>query len=316
MPNTSNNSHAETSAPAIRAYLGGSFDPVHNGHLEVALHVYQDLLPIAKQQNRPLHVSLLPNARSPFKTQSTDPAHRLAMLQLAVQDTPIQINELELWQATPVYTIDSVRTLRQQYPNDCLIFIMGMDSARSLDKWKDGLQLTDYVNLWIFNREDSDHINDGVSDSATSFENPIAASQYLATLQSQLPLPLQPHVTNSPIELLTPIARCLVDSTEDDSSKTNSLDVNSTDLKSAIKGRIYIDTRPITAVSSTQIREQLQILATETNKMPVIDRQIASIAPINDIMSNTHPNSLAKWLNPAVYHYIIAHQLYSAAQFR
>ena len=306
MPNMSNNSHAEISTPAIRAYLGGSFDPVHNGHIEVALHVYQDLLPIAKQQNRPLHVSLLPNARSPFKAQSTDPAHRLAMLQLATQDTPIQINELELWQAPPVYTIDSVRALRQQYPNDCLIFIMGMDSARSLDKWKDGLQLTDYVNLWIFNREDSDHINDEVSDSATSFENPIAASQYLATLQSQLPLPLHPHVTNSPIELLTPITQHVVDSLETDS----------TGLKSAMKGRIYIDTRPITAVSSTQIREQLQILGNKTNKMPVTERQIASIAPINDIMSNTHPNSLAKWLNPAVYHYIIAHQLYSAAQFR
>ena len=118
MPNTSNNSHEKISAPAIRAYLGGSFDPVHNGHLEVALHAYQDLLPIAKQQNRPLHVSLLPNARSPFKTQSTDPKHRLAMLQLAVQDTPIQVNELELWQAPPVYTIDTVRALRQQYPHD------------------------------------------------------------------------------------------------------------------------------------------------------------------------------------------------------
>ena len=306
MPNTSNNSHEKISAPAIRAYLGGSFDPVHNGHLEVALHAYQDLLPIAKQQNRPLHVSLLPNARSPFKTQSTDPKHRLAMLQLATQDTPIQINELELWQAPPVYTIDTVRALRQQYPYDCLIFIMGMDSARSLDKWKDGLGLTDYVNLWVFNREDSDHINNGISDRATSFENPISTSQYLATLQSQLPLPLQSHVTDSPIELFTPIARCLVDSLETDG----------TDLKSAMKGRIYIDTRPITAVSSTQIREQLHILATETNKMPVTDRQIASIAAINDIMSNTHPNSLAKWLNPAVYHYIIAHQLYSAAQFR
>ena len=306
MPNTSNNSHEQTSAPAIRAYLGGSFDPIHNGHLEVALHVYQDLLPIATQQNRTLHVSLLPNARSPFKAQITDPAHRLAMLNLAVQDTPIQINELELWQAPPVYTIDSVRTLRQQYPNDCLIFIMGMDSARSLDKWKDGLQLTDYVNLWIFNREDSDHINDGVSDRATSLENHITTAQYLATLQSQLPLPLQPHVTNSPIELLTPITQHVVDSLETDG----------TDLKSAMKGRIYIDTRPITAVSSTQIREQLQILANQTNKMPVTDSQIASIAPINDIMSNTHPNSLAKWLNPAVYHYIIAHQLYSAAQFR
>ncbi len=316
MSNTSINPQKKTTAPAIRAYLGGSFDPVHNGHLEVALHVYQDLLPIAKQQNRPLYVSLLPNARSPFKTQSTDPKHRLAMLQLATKDTPIQINELELWQAPPVYTIDSIRTLRQRYPNDCLIFIMGMDSARSLDKWKDGLRLIDYVNLWIFNREDSDHISDGVSNNATSFENPIAASRYLDTLQSQLPLPLQPHVTDSPIELLTPITRCLVDSAEADSSKINSLDVNSTDLKSAVKGRIYIDTRPITAVSSTQIREQLQILANQTNKIPVTDSQIASIAPINDIMSNTHPNSLAKWLNPAVYHYIIAHQLYSAAQFR
>ena len=105
MSNTSINPQKKTTAPAIRAYLGGSFDPVHNGHLEVALHVYQDLLPSAKQQNRPLHVSLLPNARSPFKTQSTDPAHRLAMLQLATQDTPIQINELELWQAPPVFII-------------------------------------------------------------------------------------------------------------------------------------------------------------------------------------------------------------------
>ena len=282
MPNTSNNYHEQTSTPAIRAYLGGSFDPVHNGHLEVALHVYQDLLPLATQQNRTLHVSLLPNARSPFKAQSTDPAHRLAMLRLAAQDTPIQINELELWQAPPVYTIDSVRALRQQYPHDCLIFIMGMDSAHSLDKWKDGLRLTDYVNLWVFNREDSDDINEGISDSTTSFENPIATSQYLTTLQSQLPLPLQPHIVDSAIELLTPIARCLVVNAETDSSTinnsdVNSLNVNSTDLKSAIKGRIYIDTRPITAVSSTQIREQLQILATETNKVPVTNRHLLNL---------------------------------------
>ncbi|WP_261869257.1 nicotinate-nicotinamide nucleotide adenylyltransferase [Psychrobacter sp. JCM 18901] len=142
MPNTSNSPQEKTHTPAIRAYLGGSFDPVHNGHLEVAMSVYQHLLPIATRLQRALHVSLLPNARSPFKTQSTDPNHRLAMLKLATENTPIQINELELWQAPPVYTIDSVRTLRQQYPNDSLIFIMGMDSAHSLDKWKDA-----YVSL-------------------------------------------------------------------------------------------------------------------------------------------------------------------------
>ena len=310
MPNTSNSTQEKTPAPAIRAYLGGSFDPVHNGHLEVAMSVYQHLLPIAKQLQRTLHVSLLPNARSPFKTQSTDPNHRLNMLKLATENTPIQINELELWQAPPVYTIDSVRTLRQQYPNDSLIFIMGMDSAHSLDKWKDGLRLTDHVNLWVFNRQSSTDVSDGISnklsDNIISSENNTATVQDIATLQSQLPLSLQPHITDSPIELLVPPTQ----------HSTNSLNSNNTDLKNANQGRIYIDSRPITAVSSTQIREQLQRIDDQTNKMPVAQRQIASIAPINDIISNTESNPLAKWLNPAVYQYIIAHQLYSAAQFR
>jgi len=313
MPNTTSNQQNTfiSPLPAIRAYLGGSFDPVHNGHLQVAMSVYQHLLPIAVQQQRALHIYLLPNARSPFKTQSTDPNHRLAMLNLAVQDTPIQINELELWQTPPVYTIDSVRTLRQQYPNDNLIFIMGMDSAHSLDKWKDGLRLTDYVNLWVFNRASHDNINDGISDSKQSFGQNKATAQDISTLKSQLPVLLQPRITDSPMTLLAPSSKCLKDS-----AHLNSSHPNSSDLKNANQGRIYIDTRPITAVSSTQIREQLQALAHKTNKIPVADRQIASIASINAIISNTEFNPLAKWLNPAVYHYIIAHQLYSAAQFR
>jgi nicotinate-nucleotide adenylyltransferase len=312
MPNTSNSPQKKTPAPAIRAYLGGSFDPVHNGHLEVAMSVYQHLLPIAKQLQRTLLVSLLPNARSPFKTQSTDPDHRLAMLKLATENTPIQINELELWQAPPVYTIDSVRTLRQQYPNDSLIFIMGMDSAHSLDKWKDGLRLTDHVNLWVFNRQSSTDMSDGIrdkfSDSIISSKNHTKSLQDIAFSKTQLPLSLQPHITDSPIELLTPTIQQLTDSSNSSSSNP--------DLKNANQGRIYIDPRPITAVSSTKIREQLQRIDDQTNKMPVAERQIASIASINDIISNTESNPLAKWLNPAVYQYIIAHQLYSAAQFR
>ncbi|WP_201549408.1 nicotinate-nicotinamide nucleotide adenylyltransferase [Psychrobacter sp. Pi2-1] len=325
MPNTSNSPQEKTPAPAIRAYLGGSFDPVHNGHLEVAMSVYQHLLPIATQLQRALHVSLLPNARSPFKTQSTDPNHRLNMLKLATENTPIQINELELWQAPPVYTIDSVRTLRQQYPNDSLIFIMGMDSAHSLDKWKDGLRLTDHVNLWVFNRQSSTDVSDGISekfsDSIISSKNNTATTEDVNFLKSQLPLSLQPHITDSPIELLVPPTQRSLDSSNSNSTNPNntdptSPDTNNTDLKNANRGRIYIDARPITAVSSTQIREQLQKLDDQTNKMPVAERQIASIASINDIISNTESNPLAKWLNPAVYQYIIAHQLYSAAQFR
>ena len=295
-------------APAIRAYLGGSFDPVHEGHLQMAMHVYQDLLPIAEQQQRKLHVSLLPNARSPFKDESTNPEHRLTMLKLATHNTPLQINELELWQTPPVYTINSVQTLRERYPNDCLIFIMGMDSARSLAKWKDGLQLTDYVNLWIFNRFSITETNSTDDNENLIDKNSIAQSATVLQPQlvAQLPSQLQDLITNSLTELIMPTAQRLS---------------NNAVLKNSNQGRIYIDPRPVAAVSSTQIRQQLQHQKLQNtqnrlNIMPIAETQITSVPPINDIMSNTEFNPLAKWLNPAVYQYIIAHQLYSAAQFR
>ena len=146
MPYSKDYHLTKNAKPAIRAYLGGSFDPVHNGHLQMALYVYQSLLPIAEQQQHELQVSLLPNARSPFKADSTDPKHRLAMLKLAIKNTPLQINELELWQTPPVYTIDSVKTLRARYPHDDLIFIMGMDSAPDPQFPGPGHAVVPYVN--------------------------------------------------------------------------------------------------------------------------------------------------------------------------
>ena len=304
MPNTSKNPQKNTPAPAIRAYLGGSFDPVHDGHLQMAMTVYQRLLPIAKQQQRALHVSLLPNARSPFKEKSTDPKHRLAMLKLATLNTPLQINELELWQTPPVYTIDSVRTLRQRYPHDSLIFIIGMDSALSLSKWKNGLELTDYVNLWVFNRDDlSDinHKNNRLLATTTHCANKTLVAQDTMNLHIQLPAQLQSLRIDAPIDLLQPTSQASTDSRL---------------LKNTHQGHIYIDSRPIATISSTQIRQQLQPTENRSNIISAAARQMTSIAPINDIIDNTAPNPLAKWLNPAVYQYIIAHQLYSAAQFR
>lgn len=292
MPNITDSRDDKNTRPAIRAYLGGSFDPVHKGHVQMAMIVYERLLSIAQAQQRDLHVSLLPNARSPFKQKSTDPNHRLAMLKLATLGTPIQINELELWQTPPVYTIDSVRTLRQRYPHDSLIFIIGMDSALSLPHWKDGLVLTDYVNLWIFSRNDIS----GLSDMDKT-----DGRQDTATMQAKLPEPLQPLVVGSPTKLLASTAQ---------TPATDNV------LKSTHQGHIYIDSRPIAVVSSTQIRQQLESAKTHVNIMSSADRQMTSVPPINDIISPTASDSLTKWLNPAVYHYIIAHQLYSAAQFR
>lgn len=262
-----------TTTPAIRAYLGGSFNPVHQGHIQMAMYVYYALAPIAAEKNRALEVSLLPNARSPFKADTIDPAQRLAMMTLAIKDTPLHISELELWQSPPVYTIDSVRTLRQRYPNDSLIFIMGMDSARSLGQWKKGLELTDFVHLWIFNRShDAD-----ISAETVDNKNQELSEQDIAHLITELPLSLQSQVSPTIIDLTSPF------------------------LKNPTRGRIYIDLRPVAAISSTQVREQLTIDTHFFN---------TSLQPYNP------SHLLTKWLNPSVYHYIIDHQLYSTAQFR
>ena len=295
MPYSKDYHLTKNAKPAIRAYLGGSFDPVHNGHLQMALYVYQSLLPLAKQQQRELQLSLLPNARSPFKADSTDPKHRLAMLKLAIKDTPLQINELELWQTPPVYTIDSVKTLRARYPHDSLIFIMGMDSAQSLDKWKNGLALTDHVNLWVFNRlsigENTPINNDTNAETDKKRVNTDLIASNPSALQSQLPVSLQHFITDSATDLVAPALQHLT---------------ASSNLKNAVQGRIYIDPRPVAAISSTQVRQQLRKQGSQN----------ATLQPINAIINPTVPNSFAKWLNPAVYQYIIDHQLYSAAQFR
>ncbi|WLP94792.1 nicotinate-nicotinamide nucleotide adenylyltransferase [Psychrobacter sp. M13] len=270
--------------PAIRAYLGGSFDPIHLGHMQMAMAVYNTLAPMATERKRELQVSLLPNARSPFKTQSTDPSDRLAMLNLAVQETPVNIDELELWQTPPVYTIDSVRTLRNQYPHDSLIFIMGMDSVRNLDKWKQGLQLTDYINLWVFNRDETLMLN---AQSTAAFAKKIAVE-------------LQAQVTESYSELLfipvTPDHQALAHG-----FLKNDL-LKDRPLKDTHQGRIYIDTRAVMSVSSTEIRQQFREQnLTKNNALLPSARDTA-------VMSNQPSKSL----NPKVYDYIIAHQLYSA----
>lgn len=279
--------------PAIRAYLGGSFNPVHNAHIEMAMQVYAALAPLTAGQHCELQVSLLPNARSPFKQQSTDPKHRLAMLKLATEDTPLRVDELELWQKPPVYTIDSVRTLRQRYPQDILIFIMGMDSARSLRKWKQGLQLTDYIHLWVFDRSASanDYIDISANSTNTNFKHKtldnkqaLSAKQQ-ATLISQLPDSLQEQVVESVSELIAPSIVGL-----------EAQDLENKGLKTLSKGRIYIDLRPVQKISSTEIRNQL--LASFT--APIIK---------DSLLKDCH--DLSKHLHPAVYDYIVQHKLYS-----
>jgi nicotinate-nucleotide adenylyltransferase len=270
--------------PLIRAYLGGSFDPVHCGHLQMAMAVYNHLILIADQ--RPVHVALLPNARSPFKDKSSAAKQRLAMLELAVADSPLEICTHELWQAPPVYTIDTVKALRKRYPDDTLIFIMGADSVTSLPRWKQGLELTDYVHLWVFDRyslpaqtNDSKLQGETKNKTQTKTKDKTQAATTLATspikkalvptelqeakLIADLPDILQARSTADPKDLLIPP----IDN-----------------LKIPLNGRIYRDKTAIAAISSTQVRQAIAAGASDT---------------------------LTTLLPPTVAAYIEQHQLYS-----
>lgn len=161
----------------MRVYFGGSFDPVHEGHLDIVHHIYRTL----SAQHTTFELSFLPTAGNPFKGNPTDPTHRLAMLDLSCEMLKnehifTQICPLEIHQTPPVYTIDTVKLLNEKYPNDTLIFVMGGDSLASLHLWKNFEEIFNFVKIWAFARvgatgEIDEQIKNQLSDDFVNIIN-------------------------------------------------------------------------------------------------------------------------------------------------
>ncbi len=113
-------------------FLGGSFDPVHFGHLLAA----QD----AFEQCNLDRLILVPAAQAPLKPRDVQSSaeDRLAMLQAAVEwDRRFEISDFELRRGGVSYTIDSARHFRALYPNDELYWIVGGDQLPQLHLWRE-----------------------------------------------------------------------------------------------------------------------------------------------------------------------------------
>ncbi|WP_410211675.1 nicotinate (nicotinamide) nucleotide adenylyltransferase [Aquirhabdus sp.] len=129
--------------------LGGSFDPIHNGHLWMAHEVNQEIAAHGIQAE----IKFLPTAGSPFKNTATSTKHRLAMLKQALRDTPFSIDRTEVYLQPPTYTLDTLSLIRQRIgPDRPLIFVLGQDSFDSLPRWKGGYELLKLTHLWVFPR--------------------------------------------------------------------------------------------------------------------------------------------------------------------
>jgi nicotinate-nucleotide adenylyltransferase len=109
---------------------GGTFDPVHTGHLLLARD--------AMEQLRFDAILFVPASRSPFKAQkahATD-AQRLAMLKLAVKSEPrFWLTRCELDRPAPSYAIDTALEIQEAFPRAELFWLIGGDQLASLNKW-------------------------------------------------------------------------------------------------------------------------------------------------------------------------------------
>ncbi|MDF7671373.1 nicotinate-nucleotide adenylyltransferase [Orbaceae bacterium ESL0721] len=134
----------------LTALFGGTFDPIHYGHLHPAIALAEEV--------KLTQISLLPNHIPPHKPQpEATTSQRLAMLNLAIQDRPnlsIDTREMNALQLSrPSYTIETLQAWRQEngYQNG-LAFIMGQDSLLSLPSWHNWQKLLDYAHLLICRR--------------------------------------------------------------------------------------------------------------------------------------------------------------------
>lgn len=125
--------------------LGGSFNPIHQAHIRLAL--------IAFEQLQLDEVQLIP-AGHPWqkKPLSVSNQDRLTMIQLAIRDYPVlQINTIELERTGPSYTIDTVIQLSRQN-GEQYYWIMGSDQINNFCTWRQWQEIIDYVQLVVATR--------------------------------------------------------------------------------------------------------------------------------------------------------------------
>lgn len=130
------------------AVLGGSFDPVHNGHVALGSYFAKLLMPD--------ELRVIP-AGNPWQKQglTAAPKHRIAMARLAFSGlaVPVTIDEQEIRRSSPTYSIDTLRALRAEFgPEVSIAFLLGADQLQQLHTWKEWQSLFDHAHLCAASR--------------------------------------------------------------------------------------------------------------------------------------------------------------------
>jgi nicotinate-nucleotide adenylyltransferase len=123
--------------------LGGTFDPVHRGHIAMAEE--------ARRELGLDEVILVPAGRPPYKavTEIAPAADRREMLSLAVSGKPhLKVSTMEIERPGPSYTVDTLAVLKEHYGNDAgIYFILGDDSLAQFPHWREPERIVEMCSL-------------------------------------------------------------------------------------------------------------------------------------------------------------------------
>ena len=128
------------------AFLGGTFDPIHFGHLEAVKEI--------QKLNFFKKVSLLPSYQPVQKNNCLfDLDQRIEMIESALDEYPtIELDYDEINSKNPSYMIDTLRLKKSKNPDQSLCLIIGTDALENLSSWKDSQKLKEFCHLFVIER--------------------------------------------------------------------------------------------------------------------------------------------------------------------
>lgn len=152
--------------------FGGSFDPVHLGHLEIARRALD-----AMQLDE---VRFLPCRRSPHKNEAPEAGDndRLAMLEIALRafDGAV-VDDFELLLPPPSYSVTVARHMRERFPESRLFWILGLDQWNALPRWQEPEALAELLEFIVFSRDGEPEPRTGWRLHHVSGEHPASSSE-------------------------------------------------------------------------------------------------------------------------------------------
>ena len=135
--------------------FGGAFDPVHNGHINMALNASKSLSG---------EVIFVPARISVWKDSSAPVEDKIAMLKLAIKDyKQFSISEFEINSGKEInYSIDTVRHFVNEYPKDKILYLIGVDQVNEFHRWKEAEELSKLAQIVYYSRPGYELVSDNV----------------------------------------------------------------------------------------------------------------------------------------------------------